>query len=94
MAHSSNPFDNSASNLPQRSTRREPAPKKRGGGIDLPSVDIPWKLIVFLALCILAVILLICFWDVITYIIGKIISALVTLAILLFLLRLLFRRRR
>lgn len=94
MARSNNPFDNSTPNLPQRPPRREPAARKRSSGIDLPSVNIPWRLIIFLALCIIGVVLLISFWDVITYIFGKLISMLVILLVVLFLLRCMFRRRR
>ena len=94
MARSSNPFDNDTPNLPSRSPRRAPATRKQSGGISLPSANIPWRLIIFLALCIIGVVLLIGFWDTITYILGKLISMLVILLVLVFLLRCMFRRRR
>lgn len=56
---------------------------------------VPWKLILFAVAVLAAVVLVIVFWDEIVYMIYKLVSLVITVAVIYVLLRLfVFRRRR
>lgn len=88
-----------SSGLPARSEPRNIRPAgntsvRRTGGSGISMEDIPWKAIIYVVLAIFVMILLVCFWDVIVYVLTNLLKMLLLIAVALFLIRCLTRRRR
>lgn len=76
-------------NVPERREPREWGSRRRGGGS-----GVPWKLIIWFILILTAAVLIVTNWDLIVYVVYKLITYLIILIVLITILRLLFRRRK
>lgn len=86
------------SNLPARQNesrpnRSRPPQNRRSGRQSTGSADIPWKLIITVLVIITVFCLIVANWDLIVYTVSQIIAMLVILIVLIFILKMMFRRR-
>ena len=96
-SHSNSSDKNSGSSRGRAPSRADRTPAKRpsygGGGLSTP--DIPWKIIGYGALIVLAIVLIVVFRDPIRAFLSEVLSWLIIIGIVVLILRFfVFRRRR